>query len=49
MTLCIYNKDFPCYMIQVCSGITGGRVLNGELYAQGLQKLIYLHLQMQIN
>ena len=32
------------YIIQICSGITLGRVLNGELYAQGLQKLIYLHL-----
>ena len=31
-------------MIQVCSGITSGRVFNGELYAQILQKLIYLHL-----
>ena len=31
-------------MIQICSGITSGRVLNGELYAQRLQKLIYLHL-----
>ena len=30
--------------IQICSGITRGRVLNGELYAQRLQKLIYLHL-----
>ena len=28
-------------MIQICSGITSGRVLNGELYAQRLQ---YLHL-----
>ena len=27
-----------------CSGITRGRELNGELYAQRLQKLIYLHL-----
>ena len=26
-----------------CSGITHGRVLNGELYAQTFQKLIYLH------
>ena len=26
------------------SGITRGRVLNGELYAQKLQNLIYLHL-----
>ena len=26
------------------SGIASGRVLNGELYAQILQKLIYLHL-----
>ena len=31
-------------MIQVCSGITSGRVLNGELYAQILHKLIYLYL-----
>ena len=32
-------------MIQICSGITSGRMLNGELYAQRLQKLIsYLHL-----
>ena len=31
-------------MIQICSGITSGRVFNGELYAQRLQKLIYLHL-----
>ena len=23
-----------CYIIQLCSGITGGRVLNGERYAQ---------------
>ena len=27
-------------MIQLCSGIASGRVLNGELYAQRLQKLI---------
>ena len=32
------------YVIQICSEITHGRVLNGELYAQRLQKLIYLHL-----
>ena len=31
-------------IIQLCSGITCGRVLNGELCAQRLQKLIYLHL-----
>ena len=30
--------------IQFYSGITRGRVLNGELYAQRLQKLIYMHL-----
>ena len=35
---------FKC-LIYMCSGITHGRVLNGELYtdAQRLQKLIYLH------
>ena len=32
------------YMIHICSGLTRGRVLNGELYAQRLHKLIYLHL-----
>ena len=31
-------------MIQLCSAITRGRVLNGELYAQRFEKLIYLHL-----
>ena len=31
-------------IIQICSGITRGRELSGELYAQSLQKLIYLHL-----
>ena len=35
-------------MIQICSEITRGRVLNGELYAQRLQKLIYLHLLIQM-
>ena len=29
---------------QMCSGITCGRVLNGELYAQRFRKLIHLHL-----
>ena len=28
----------------ICSGITRGRMLNGELYAQRFQKLIYMHL-----
>ena len=38
--------SYQCYhyIIQICSGITPGRVLNGELYALRLQKLIYLHL-----
>ena len=31
-------------MIQIYSGITSGRVLNGEVYAQRLLKLICLHL-----
>ena len=34
------------YIIQIYFGITCGRVLNGELYAQSLQKLIYLHMSM---
>ena len=28
----------------MCSGITCGSMLNGEVYAQRFQKLIYLHL-----
>ena len=28
-----------CYIIQLCSGNTSGRVLNGEMCAQRLQKL----------
>ena len=37
-------------MIQICSGITRGRVLHGEFYAQILQKLIYLFADcLQIN
>ena len=31
------------YVIQICYGITRATVLNGELYAQRFQKLIYLH------
>ena len=38
----LYNTWW--HIIQMCSGITCGRVLNGELYAQRFQKLIYLHL-----
>ena len=32
------------HIIQIYSGIVCGRVLSGELYAQRLQKLIYLYL-----
>ena len=32
------------HVIPICSGITYGRVLNEELYAQSLQKFIYVHL-----
>ena len=32
------------YIIQLCSGITHGMVLNEDIYAQRFQKLIYLHL-----
>ena len=37
-------KFMILHIIQICSGITRGRVLSGELYVQRLQKLIYLHL-----
>ena len=30
------------HIIQIYSEITCGRILNGQLYAQRLQKLIYL-------
>ena len=39
-----WDADVNNYTIQIFSGISRGRVLNGELYAQRLQKLIYLHL-----
>ena len=39
----LYNVIAFILMIQISSGITSGRVLNGELYAQRLQKLTYLH------
>ena len=32
------------HIIQIYSGLTRARVLNGELYTQRLQKLIYLYL-----
>ena len=34
---------FDMHILQICSGITRGGVLKGELYTQRLQKLIYLH------
>ena len=37
------------YIIQICSGITCGIVLNGELNAQRLQKVIYLHCLQTIS
>ena len=46
LTLIIEYIDIVCYMTQMCSGNTSGRVLNTELYAQRLQKLIYLLLLM---
>ena len=39
----VFTCNMP-HIIQMCSGIIGGRVLNGELYAQRFQKLIYLPL-----
>ena len=38
------NPDGVELEIQVCAGITCGRVLNRELIAQRLHKLISLHL-----
>ena len=37
-------SDQSLNVIQKCSGITCGRVLSGELHAQKLKKLMYLHL-----
>ena len=31
-------------IIQICSGITCGKVYNGELYTQSVQKLIFLYM-----
>ena len=40
-----------CYVllsciIQICSGITHGRVLSGELYAEIKEVIIYLHCKL---
>ena len=40
----LHNMYTGICIIQLCSGIISGRVLNGELYAQRLQKLISLPL-----
>ena len=40
----VVNISHLKHLIQLCSGITRGRVLNGELDAKKNQKLIYLHL-----
>ena len=40
----IVKDDVGQCIIQICSGITRGRVLNRELCGQRLQKLIYLNL-----
>ena len=51
--LMLFGKDCsthtytPRHIIQIYSGITRGRVLNGELYAQRLHKLIYLCLSTE--
>ena len=37
-------KFYKFILNQMCSGITRGRVLHGELYAQRFPKLIHLHL-----
>ena len=39
-----YMQSLMFHIIEMCSGITHGRVLNDELYAQRFQKLIYVHL-----
>ena len=44
MCLCSITVIDYTPTVQICSGITRGRVLNLGLYAQRLQKLIYLHL-----
>ena len=38
------NTYWSFHIIQMCSEITHGRVLNGDLYAQRFQKSTYLHL-----
>ena len=42
--MCKAYENKHMHIIHISSGITRGRVLNAELYAQRLQKLIYLHL-----
>ena len=41
----LYCEHYNTHIIQICSGITRGRVLNGELYTQRFKKLICIRLQ----
>ena len=41
---CLLLHMYIDHIIQMCSGITHGRVLNGEIHAQRFQRLIYPHL-----
>ena len=46
--LCDYNRahlNYKCTcIIQLCSGIVHGKVLNGEFYLQRFQNIIFLDL-----
>ena len=40
----VSKLHFFSFLAQICSGITRGTVLKGELYRHWIQKFIYLHL-----
>ena len=42
------NDNTLEFMLQFKSGITSGKVINGQLYVQRFQKLIYLHLLTEL-
>ena len=41
-TLQVLNSVYIIYAAQICSGVTHGRMLNGELYTHIIQKLFFL-------
>ena len=48
MKINVIRVYFPNDAVKIHSGITHGKVLNGEDYAHRIQKLIYVHLLIEL-